>query len=596
LFVPGQFRWEQVSLIRSVDISKAVVAGAAGAVAMEITAYAIRLAGISGIDLAGELGRVFVPSEQWVGYAAGLLAHAGIGIAWALFYAYFFWGRLKWPRLAQGLVFSAIPAILAILFVYPQLGLMQENTEIARVRWSDFAMLSPGALFSIVAVHVAFGLAIGALYRRPVGYPVGHKPAAPLPTRNIRRSPDGRRRDPNAFMFATGIECSYPTIDHGRWRRDELESTLHYSHWQEDFDLCRQIGVTHLRYGPPLHLTFVGPGQYDWSWADDQMAELKEYGPEPIVDLCHFGVPDWLESLQNKELAPFLAEYADAFAERYPWVRLYTPVNEMYVCSRMSALNGAWNEQECDDGAFVRAAFNLAGSSICMTDAILKRRADAIFINSESSDFTQPCCPDPDIENRAHLENERRFLPLDLIYAHEMSDTMKAYVKENGMDEDDLARFAHREVPRRSVLGIDYYEWNERLIDNHGHIRSLGELFGWYVIAKQYYERYKLPLMHTETNRMDGSDAPRWLWRQWHNVQLMRKSGVPLVGFTWYSLTDQIDWSIGLTKALGLVFPVGLFDLNRDVRTVGLAYKQLIDMYSDVPEFRECRDLKEVIG
>jgi hypothetical protein len=102
-------------------------------------------------------------------------------------------------------------------------------------------------------------------------------------------------------------------------------------------------------------------------------------------------------------------------------------------------------------------------------------------------------------------------------------------------------------------------------------------------------------MMYTETNRMDAADAPRWLWRQWHNVQLMRKSNVPMVGFTWYSLTDQIDWNIALTKAIGLVFPVGLFDLNRDVRTVGLAYKQLIDMYADVPEFRDCGDVAELL-
>jgi beta-glucosidase/6-phospho-beta-glucosidase/beta-galactosidase len=102
-------------------------------------------------------------------------------------------------------------------------------------------------------------------------------------------------------------------------------------------------------------------------------------------------------------------------------------------------------------------------------------------------------------------------------------------------------------------------------------------------------------MMHTETNRMDAADAPRWLWRQWHNVQLIRKSGVPLVGFTWYSLTDQIDWSIGLSEPIGLVFPVGLFDLNRDVRTVGLAYKQLIDMFSGQPDFRDCKDLAELV-
>jgi hypothetical protein len=172
---------------------------------------------------------------------------------------------------------------------------------------------------------------------------------------------------------------------------------------------------------------------------------------------------------------------------------------------------------------------------------------------------------------------------------------MRDYVRKQGIGDDQLAQFLNREVPRRSVLGLDYYEWNERLIDTDGNLRSLGELFGWNVIANQYYERYRRPMMHTETNRMDASDAPRWLWRQWHNVQLIRKSGVPLVGFTWYSLTDQIDWNIGLSKALGLVFPVGLFDLNRDVRVVGLAYKQLIEMFRDQPDFRDCKDLAELV-
>ena len=49
------------------------------------------------------------------------------------------------------------------------------------------------------------------------------------------------------------------------------------------------------------------------------------------------------------------------------------------------------------------------------------------------------------------------------------------------------------------------------------------------------------------------------------------RPGVPLVGFTWYSLTDQIDWSIALmAEAIGLVYPVGLFDLNRESRSSAL--------------------------
>ncbi|MGN6155454.1 MAG: family 1 glycosylhydrolase [Sphingomicrobium sp.] len=583
-------------MIRSVDLSKAIKAGAAGALAMEIVSFALRLAGFPSVDLAADLGSVLVPMDHGVGWAGGLAAHLAVGVAWAVFYAYFAWGRLKWPPVLQGLAFSAVPALLAILFVYPQLKLMQASGDVASLRLSDWSRLSPAALASIVAMHAVFGLVVGMIYRRPVGYRAGHKPAGLAKPRDFHRASDRGRGNRHGFLFATGIEGSYPTIDRGRWRRDEMQSTLHYRHWQKDFDLCRRIGITHLRYGPPLHLTFTGRGKYDWSWIDEPMAELERYGPEPIVDLCHFGVPDWLGNLQNPELGSAMAEFAGAFAERFPWVRFYTPVNEMYVCTRMSALDANWNEQKHDDKAFVTAVCNLATASIGMMDAILKRRPDAVFINSESSDFTQPCCPDPEIQNRANLENERRFLPLDLIFAHELSDFMKDYVRDNGMTDEQLDRFAKRKVPRRSVLGIDYYEWNERLIDTQGRVQALGELFGWYVIAKQYYDRYRRPMMHTETNRMDAADAPRWLWRQWHNVQLMRRSGIPLVGFTWYSLTDQIDWNIGLSKAVGLVFPVGLFDLNRDVRTVGLAYKQLIGMYADVPEFRECGDVVDLLG
>jgi hypothetical protein len=54
---------------------------------------------------------------------------------------------------------------------------------------------------------------------------------------------------------------------------------------------------------------------------------------------------------------------------------------------------------------------------------------------------------------------------------------------------------------------------------------------------------------------------------------------VPVVGFTWYSLTDQVDWDIALREPLGNVNPVGLFDLNRDPRTVGLAYQHLVRLF-----------------
>ena len=584
-------------MLRVVAFRKAILAGAAGALVWEAAIRILAIAGAPVFDLVRELGTLPFPDRpafEW--WPAGMAAHAVVGAAWALFYAYFFWGRFRWPPPVQGLVFAALPALLAIFIVIPQLQLMHLPADVVRLDWHSYLSgMEPTKLGALLLGHALFGLTIGAIYTHPVGYRADRSPAPRFARRRNRDGERGRRRQPDsAFIFATGIECSYPTIERGRWRRDEMATTGHYEHWQRDFELARKIGVSHLRYGPPLHLIYGAPGVFRWGLIDEAMADLDEHGPEPIVDLCHFGVPTWLGNFQNPEVPAALTEYAVAFAKRYPWVRFYTPVNEMYVCSRMSALDGVWNEELQDEAAFITAAFNLAAASVGMTDAILAIRPDAVLVNSESSEFYQPCCPEAEIERLAALENERRFLPLDLLYAHEVSDLMLDRLKEQGRVEE-YRRFLAREVPRRTILGVDYYEWNEKLIDQEGYKRALGELFGWYVIASQYWERYQRTMMHTETNRIDASDAPRWLWRQWHNVQLLRRAGVPLVGFTWYSLTDQIDWGTALERAIGVVDPVGLFDLNRDARTVGLAYMHLINMHRDVREYRECEALKKVL-
>ncbi len=49
----------------------------------------------------------------------------------------------------------------------------------------------------------------------------------------------------NKFMFATGIENSYPTIllPDGKTKRvDDMEKTCHYERWEEDFQLVKHWG------------------------------------------------------------------------------------------------------------------------------------------------------------------------------------------------------------------------------------------------------------------------------------------------------------------------------------------------------------------
>src|SRR5436190_11751999 len=224
-----------------------------------------------------------------------------------------------------------------------------------------------------------------------------------------------RRRDMlPLFLFATGIENSNPTINNGRTRVDEMERCGHYTRFTTDFDCVQEVGISFLRYGPPIHKSWLGPRKYDWSFADTTFHDLRERDIVVICDLCHFGVPDWIGNFQNPDFPELFATYAAAFATKFPWVQLYTPVNEMYICAEFSALFGWWNEQCTTDKAFVNALKHIVKANVLAMRAILDIRPDAIFIQSESSEYFH--ASNPQAIKPAEILNAKRFLSLDLNY------------------------------------------------------------------------------------------------------------------------------------------------------------------------------------
>ncbi|MDQ6676931.1 MAG: family 1 glycosylhydrolase [Acidobacteriota bacterium] len=379
-------------------------------------------------------------------------------------------------------------------------------------------------------------------------------------------------------MFATGIENSYPTIE---WkgkvvRQDELEKTKHYKYWREDFRILKELGIEYLRYGPPYYSTHTGAGKYDWSFTDETFNALRQQKVTPIVDLCHFGVPDWIGNFQNPDLPKLFVEYAQAFAKRFPWVRFYTPVNEIFIAATFSAQFGWWNERLKTDQAFVMALKHLCQANTMAMHGILELRPDAIFIQSESTQYFHPEAPD--CEDYARRFNEKRFLSFDLTYGKHVNATIYEYLLDNGMTRDEYHWFLQHHSRQHCVMGNDYYSTNENLVHSDGSISLSGEIFGYYPITHQYFSRYGLPVMHTETN--NSPDSVNWLYKEWANVHRLKQDGVPLIGFTWYSLQDQVDWDTALREDNGTVNHLGLCDLDRNISPVGHAYKKLVAQWS----------------
>lgn len=382
------------------------------------------------------------------------------------------------------------------------------------------------------------------------------------------------------FMFATGIECSYPTINKGKTRRDLLEECNHYTNWKEDLALVKEMGLNVLRYGLPYYAIHVGENKYDWSFADKVMAEIKRLEITPILDLMHFGVPDWIGNFQNPELPIHFANYAAAVAKRYPWVKFYTPVNEINVTAKMSAKEGVWNEQLKSDRAFVTALKNITAASILANHQIAALRPDCVIVQSESAEYTHEAYlpKSPEIA----IKNKLRFLALDLLYANPPDADIYSYLRQNGMTQKEYEWFMAGEPPGYQVMGNDYYGRNEKIRLSNGETLSAPDVWGWYLITKEYYSRYKKPVMHTETNIFDKDKAPAWLWKQWLNILRMREDGVPVLGFTWYSLIDQVDWDNGLAEKLGKINQCGLYNMNRKPNPVADAYKILLQQFGQI--------------
>ena len=376
------------------------------------------------------------------------------------------------------------------------------------------------------------------------------------------------------FVVATGIECSAPTVANGL-RQDELVKTGHWDRYAEDFALVADFGIRYLRYGIPFHVVARDPRRFDWRWTDAALRSLRAAGLEPIVDLLHFGVTDDLAGMGDPRLVERYSRYAAAFAERYPWVRYYTPVNEPLLASVMSAGLGWWNERARDQRALTATIVNLARCAVVGMEILRERRPDAVFIQSEPCEVYIPS--EPAAQPGVDFLNERRFVAFDLTYGRRPADAVVGWLAKYDIGEDTLDWFTDHGSTENCILGHDYYKGNEWVVAPDGATTRAArddERLGYAALARQYHDRYGMPFMLSETNTA-GRRAPGWLVETWNDALELREEGLPIRGYCWYGFVDHVDWDSGLRRNLGRANPCGLVDLDRRAHPVGETYRLL---------------------
>lgn len=165
-------------MIRRVAFEKAIVAGAVGALAWEVVVRVLIHLGLPLFDLVFTLGTMVLGEVRpWLWWPVGITLHATVGAIWAIFYAYFFWSTYEWSPPLQGLVFSLGPAVLAGLIMVPQMGFMHPLMLNGALPQPTLFATNQGwgGPAGILLGHLVYGMAMGSIYVKPVGYRAGRR-------------------------------------------------------------------------------------------------------------------------------------------------------------------------------------------------------------------------------------------------------------------------------------------------------------------------------------------------------------------------------------------------------------------------------------
>lgn len=385
------------------------------------------------------------------------------------------------------------------------------------------------------------------------------------------------------FVVSSGEEASDPLVLHdGREVRvDELAGSRHLDHMDEDLSAVAGMGIQIWRYGMPWRLTEPAPGEYDWTLWDRALAACDRHGLTPVVDLCHFGLPDHYSGFCEPDWVEGFVRYVDAFLERYPEPLLFTPVNEPMITASCSGLLGFWNDRRASLADYGKALSHVVLANLEAFARITADR-DGWWIGAEG--FGCHIAVTPDDEAAAETARAVEQLTWDL-HLGVAPPTEVEGVSEviDAIDPAVLARISTLSAPvagsGRVVAGHDFYPVSVNLHGQRDEPPTITERVQAYDReARRWYERYQVPYWVAETSNLglDSVDeGPQWLRELMGVIDGQRADGLPARGICWYSRGDQFDWHTMLLVPVGEVTEVGLFDVNRAARPVAADYAAL---------------------
>ncbi len=376
-----------------------------------------------------------------------------------------------------------------------------------------------------------------------------------------------------------GVECTINRV--GERYFDQVALTGHADRIVDDLHRFADLGIRTLRY--PVLWERVAPSSLmhaDWFKSDIALCTMQKLGIKPIVGLLHHGSGPRHTSLLDPAFSRKLGEFAAAVARRYPWIEMFTPINEPLTTARFATLYGHWYPHAHDDRAFARAVLNQCAAIRASMEAVRSVNPNARLVQTEDLGKTYST---PSIAYQAAFDNNRRWLTFDLLTGRlDEWHPLWWYLLECGVERHELESFLARPcVP--DIVGINHYLTSDRYLDDrielyppqrcggngrHAYadveaVRTLEQgITGHDGILREAWARYALPLAVTEVHLGCTRDEQlRWLNEAWQAANGLRNENVDVRAITVWSLLGCYGWCSLLMSSFDC-YESGTFDLR----------------------------------
>ena len=360
----------------------------------------------------------------------------------------------------------------------------------------------------------------------------------------------------------------------------------YYNRYKEDVAIMKQLGMKSYRFSISWARIFPDDtgrvNEKGIQFYSALVDELKSAGIEPIVTLYHWDLPLWLYEKggwKDEYIVDEFARYAktmiDALSDRVQyWLTFNEPqcfVGNGYVRGEHAPFEKTTDLSVV--GTITRNVMLAHGKAVDIMRAAAKQPLKIGY--SPTCNVITPANDSAEAVERARsatFDASR----MKMYSTSWWSDPIVLGKRAEGMDflsEEDLASICRP---------LDFYAFNIYNAGNYYDAPGLKNpmvysgmprtMLDWvicpdcmYWAAKFMYERYKLPIMITENSMAnadfvmsDGKvhDPQRtdFIKRYLKELKKAVEEGVPVLGYQYWSFSDNFEWAEGYSARFGLVY------------------------------------------